>query len=528
MHLQSMGVGRTTAVGRRVAYRAGAQARFGRAATVGPRLYLGSALVILAVALVLRAWDLDGASLWTDEALTALRAQAPFQESLQSLLSAGNQTPFYFWSLRLLPTTNDTLLRLPSVLLGLAGIGLAMFVALRMWQSRELSLWVGAILAVNPFHVWLSRTARPYTLMFVLALAVSYFFLLLVRGRRNRAIWVAFTVTSMVAYASHFTAVALPGAQYVLFAFILRENVTFFRRWLAAQGIAAIPAVVWVYIVFNSPPEVASEWIPHPTLRDIPLTFWNLSLGYDGVLDWMMVPGLMIATLGIVFGVTKAVREWRTNRENLYWLWMVVVPLGATFSFSVVFMSIYVDRYFMVFLPALVFLMVQGWQEHPGVWRIALLAVIATGAYTVLFSFYDGSYRRADWREVAEYVAEDYRSGDAILLDRHNTQKVFMRYFEQPGAPHAEIVLLADKSALAATQDTARRVWVVYRNPNEDVHRMGLMPDFDPFDAGLSDMGAWLAGREEQVIAQHRFNGVRVLLLDMSLRYAAEPATTVP
>jgi len=59
-------------------------------------------------------------------------------------------------------------------------------------------------------------------------------------------------------------------------------------------------------------------------------------------------------------------------------------------------------------------------------------------------------------------------------------------------------------------------VWVIYRNPIEDVHRVGAMPDFDPFDPTLSPMGEWLSERRSQVVAQRKFNGVRILLLDPS------------
>ena len=55
---------------------------------------------------------------------------------------------------------------------------------------------------------------------------------------------------------------------------------------------------------------------------------------------------------------------------------------------------------------------------------------------------------------------------------------------------------------------------MVYRNPNEDVHRLGLMPDFDPFDPRLSAMGEWLSAYRPQVLEIQTFNGMKVLLLD--------------
>jgi uncharacterized membrane protein len=517
MRLESVGVGQT-AVGPRVAY--DTHTRFGRAATVGPCYFILGIILIMVVALLLRTWNLGGASLWTDEALTALRAQAPLQESLASIVATGNQTPVYFWSLRLFPNSTDALLRLPSALLGLLGIALMIFMVVQLYNDREMALWAGALLAVNPFHVWLSRTARPYTMIFVLALLVSYFFLMLLRGNRSRAIWAGFTISSMIAYATHFTTVALLGAQYVLFAFILRQNHKLLRRWLVAQVIAGIPAMCWVYFAFRQPAAVASEWIPKPVLRDIPLTLWNMALGYDGVFKWYMVPGLMIVTLGLVFGVGYAVADRKPNRNNFYWFWLIVIPLFPVFIMSR-FVSIYVDRYFMVFLPALILLIIWGWTRYsPQVWRPALIVVMATCLYTVLFSFRDGSFRRDDWRYAALDVAKGYQPGDTIMLERDNTREAFMRYYDvadetlQTAETTPPVVLLEETPDTTQIERSADRLWVVYRNPNEDVHRMGEMPDFDPFDPTLSDMGQWLSKRRDQVIEQRVYNGVRVLLLD--------------
>ncbi len=516
MRLETVGVGQT-AVRPRVLYEP--QARFGRA-TVGPRYFIIGVILIMVVALLLRTWNLGGASLWTDEALTALRAEAPLQESLASIAAAGNQTPLYFWSLRLFPTSTDALLRLPSALMGLLGIALMIFMVVQLYQDREMALWAGALLAVNPFHVWLSRTARPYTMIFLLALLASYFFLMLVRGNRSRAVWAGLVLSSMVAYATHFTTVALLGAQYVLFAFMLRQNYRLLRRWIMTQVVAGIPALVWVYFTLRQPVEVASEWIPKPDLYDIPLTLWNMALGYDGVFRWYMVPALMIVTLGLVFGMGYAVADRKPNRTNFYWFLLIVVPLVPVFLMSK-FVSIYVDRYFTVFLPALLLLTIWGWTRYSRqVWRPALIIVIATSVYTVLFSFHEGSFRRDDWRYVATDVAERYQPGDTIMLERDNTREAFMRYYldeDEVVEPHEitpPIVLLAEVTDTAPIERSADRLWVIYRNPNEDVHRMGEMPDFDPFDPTLSSMGEWLSTRQDQVIEQRVYNGVRVLLLD--------------
>jgi hypothetical protein len=347
----------------------------------------------------------------------------------------------------------------------------------------------------------------------------------------------------MIAYATHFTAVALFVVQAGFFVFALRGRAGFVRRWLAAQIVASVPILFWLYIATRQPLNAASEWIPRPDLYDIPLTLWNMTLGYDGVFKWELVPGLMIATLGLVFGIGAAIRERRggeAQRADFYWALLIAAAFVPVYLMSRYLVSIYVDRYFVVTLPAILLLMIRGWRHYPRrVWRAAMVIVIATGIYSVVFALHAGSFRRDDWRPAASYVAEGYQPGDVILMGPRNSYAAFMRYYyidvddngsmgisesDQPvfaTAPESQVVLFADTPDTTAVEQSARRLWVVYRNPNEDVHRMGLMPDFDPFDPTLSDLGKWLYARQDQVIDQRAYNGVRILLLDPSRPVAA-------
>ena len=217
----------------------------------------------------------------------------------------------------------------------------------------------------------------------------------------------------------------------------------------------------------------------------------------------------------------------KPNRVNFYWLLLIAVPLVPVFVMSR-FISIYVDRYFTVFLPALILLIIWGWtRQSPQIWRSALIVVIATSLHTVLFAFHDGSFRRDDWRYVALDVAKGARPGDTIVLEHGYDRVAFCYYYciedENMGPAHAEqppIVVLKETPDTVPVERSADRLWVIYRSPDNDVHRMGEMPDFDPFDPTLSDMGRWLSKRRDQVVEQRVYNGIHVLLLD------SEPSVT--
>lgn len=480
-----------------------------------PQFFLGQVLAILLIGLVLRMWNLGGASLWTDEVLTALRAQTTLDHSLNSLFRAGNQTPLYFMSLRLVPADSDMLLRLPSALMGLVGIALFMVAAVRLYSNYDLALGAGLLLSVSPYHVLLSRTARPYALIFALSLVMSATFLMILRGNRSRGVWIAFAASSMVGYITHYTLFALPATQVILLAIVARNDRPLLRRWAVMQTIAVLPVLIWLALLSQQTIAVGPEWVPVPAPRDLLLTLWNMTLGYSGVWKWYLVPGVMLVSLGLLTGVATIVLQWWAERENLYWLLLMGLSLAVTYTISATIVSFYVDRYFMMALPAVLFVLLYGFAQWPRWLRLgAVTIVVATSMYTVLFSFHSGDFTRADWRGAASFVEARWQPGDAIVAERDNAREAFERYFEHDGvAPGADVILLAGIDT-HVEPDIPQRVWVLYRNPIEDVHRQGAMPAFDPFKRGLSATGDWLAERREYVSELRAFRGVTVLLLE--------------
>jgi hypothetical protein len=485
-----------------------------------PLFWCGVALILL-VSLVLRLWDIGGANLWADEALTAQRAQSSLQDSLNSLLEVWNQTPLYFLVLRILPTHNETLLRLPSVLVGVAGVGMFMLVATRIYGNHEFTLWAGALLAVNPYHILLSRTARPYALVFVLSLIIIYHSILLMRGDRSFNVWVVFMVGSMIAYLTHYSTVSVLVVQFLLTVFILRKPGGFLKRWGLAQAIAIVPVAIWALMATLklNVTEVWSSrgWTPQPTLRDIPLTIRNMTVGHngtlDGVIEWYVWPGVLLALLCLSLGTVRAIRYRKRFWEDIYWVLLIFVPIATVYAISKLIAACYVDRYFMVLLPAVLFLLVQGSRWLPRhVGRIALLLILLTSAYNILYIFNNNNHHRANWQDVSSYIAHEAQSDDIIIVDRKSTYIAFRQYF--PNYNDIEIVLLAEMPDTEFVEAPYKRIWVIYRNPIENVHWLGVMPDFDPFEAGLSQIGNWLISQKSRVIEQQEFNGAKIFLLE--------------
>lgn len=491
-----------------------------------PGYFLWAALIILLAGFTLRMWDLGGPSLWHDEIYTAMRAETSLRDGLDLTLRSGNQTPFYFASLHLLPVGHEALLRYPSVLAGVLGIALLMRVVVRFYGDYKFALLVGAVLALNPYHILISRTARPYAYLFTLTLLASYFFLLLAARQRTRVIWGGFVLSSAAAYITHYFAGALPVAQYIYFSFILRRNPKFFRRWMGAQVIAGIPLALWLYALSRQDVvKIGIGWIPKPGLDDIPLSFWNLMVGYDGLIDekgvirWLVIPGVLIAASGLLAGLVYAYRNRARDNVNLYWFLLLVIPFPLMFAASL-FRPMYVDRYLTVFLPPTLLLMLVGLRTVHFRWGYVVLigVVVVTGVANYAIVFARDRIERQDWRGVSTFIDRESLPGDAVLHKTPVNVLMLYYYLKNRGMEQGWFLIgdQPEEHPEDQYQNPVSRVWVIYGNPDIEVHRLGVLPDFDPFQSQHFFMSDWLIERQDRIMAQKNFPGLKVFLLDVA------------
>jgi hypothetical protein len=488
-----------------------------------PRMFWWVVILIVLAGFGLRAWQLGEASLWDDEAMSKLRAEAPLDQFLKRVQDSGNQMPLYFATLHLFPTESEFWLRLPSLLAGTAGIALVMFVTVRLYGNDRLALVAGTLLALNPYHIWLSRTARPYAQLFVFSLLASYFFLVLLRGEQSRGNWIGFVLSSMAAYLTHYFAAALPLVQYILLAFILRGKRRVFWSWVTAQVIAVIPTLIWIVALLRR--EVVGigiDWIKRPILADPFFTVWNLTLDYDGTTTWYAVLGLVAVFAGLLPGLYYGFRKRQTDPVSFYWFWLLVAPLSLTFALSLFARPLFVDRYFMVLLPALLVLIAYGWMQLPRrAGAVALVIVAVVGVSNVVTTLHDGTDERQAWRAAAHHVAQGHRPEDGLVIASQVGLFSFLIYFDDLDMLDRAILFDLqeagpDGAPVRGDWETpVTRMWAVYSEADETLHNEGVLPNRDPFKNSDSRMAHWLDVRRDQIIARQDFNGVTVFLVDV-------------
>ncbi|MBA3345745.1 MAG: glycosyltransferase family 39 protein [Gemmatimonadales bacterium] len=155
----------------------------------------------------LRFYGLGTNSLWIDEFGTLSIASHSTADILRISSSSNFIPPLYFLLVHGVLQVfgeSEVALRLASVVAGICTIPVVWLLTEQIATSRSTANIAGALLAVNPLHLWFSQEARPYALLLFFGCCAL---LSLKRAMRTQSLryWIAFSVCSALAFLTHTT-----------------------------------------------------------------------------------------------------------------------------------------------------------------------------------------------------------------------------------------------------------------------------------------------------------------------------------
>ncbi len=290
-----------------------------------------------------------------------------------------------------------------SIVFALGVLPILYGLAKRLFDTRTAMLSV-LLLSVNVPYVGYARDARGYALTLLLVTSASYF---LVRARDEARLrdWIVWAVTAGLAVWAHLFAGLVVCAQLVWLAAVRRSvSRSHALAALAVLAVVLLPAVAAVVLGGQG---AQLDWLDPPTLRKLP-----------GLFGWFVDsrPTLVVYFAGAVVALLAAYRGRDRRPYTLLLLWLLIPPALA-FAFSYV-SPVYLYRYFLFSLPALVLLVASGFARLRPLWLGIALAVFASAlsARAVERCQPDCELRRDDWRGASAYVQAQQRAGDAIVV----------------------------------------------------------------------------------------------------------------
>ncbi len=405
------------------------------------RSYLVAALFVVAIGAAIRGHALGRFSLGNDEIHEVRWSRLPWGEMLDAVKREGVHPPLDYIVQTLLDRARveEWARRLPSVLAGVATIGLTIFLAGR-WFGPVAGIAGGLLLAFSPIHVRYSQEVRPYALglMFLMAsLAALEAF----RERPRSVYGIAWFLSVLAAgYTLYFAGlIAALACVAFLFAFCRTSLRPLWRIFPIAVVGWVLLYIPWLPVVFSA----AGRTPPGVTAERLDRTWAVSRLQAFGTGDWRIEPvsiGSWAFWLLVAAGLLLA-RRSRLAAVAAFWLVAGVVLQLAILQLRPHYPA---PRYLLPSWTAAVLLAAAA----VGFARARrLVSYAALGALVLVLIFDVRTLRayyaegRPQWREVAAFLRERVQPGQRLVAANSWAFRNLGFYWNEPGAPPPAVPL---------------------------------------------------------------------------------------
>ena len=275
-----------------------------------------------------------------------------------------------------------------------------MYLLGKEWKGERVGWLASFLTAISPYHIWYSQEVRMYSLLFLLVVFSSYFFLRYLHqpSFKNLSLYL---LTSILALLTHPHAIFILLTQ-TLYALLVRSPIF---RWNLIPIILFIP---YTFILLNLLRTPSQNWLPHPTV----LTFYSIFRHFT----WGLYPGIpvgieILGVFGILVPFSLSVyRLYRENKKEIVIL-TFFFPFFLLISISIFKPVIFEGRRYMIILLPFFYLLVSySLQEIKG-WSLLLILLFLFPLKEIYLKT-----QKRPWREVARSIKEEGKKGDAYLI----------------------------------------------------------------------------------------------------------------
>jgi len=385
--------------------------------SIGTAHWLNLAL-LLATAVAIRLLYLARKPFWFDECFSVEVARISWGNFLRLLWWREANMALYYVLLRMWLHFGQSpyFVRSFSVLLAAATLAAIYWLA-RMLYDDRVALIAAVLFSFNAFSVRYSQEARSYALFLLLATLSSAVLIAYLRepARRGR---LGYIVTSALAVYSHFSALLLivthwlslklfrPGPDNAGTQAQLRRAWT----WI---GLAVLPLLIFVAKTGAGP----IRWISRPGLRDLFEFYEHLSGGSTWILPVLCATACMVTVVPVGKKVFTRAQDWQTWRTQFLLLWLFFpVALTALLSFA---RPVFLDRYMIFCLPALLILVAAGLARLQNTWILAaaLVVILLFSAQGIFFVYGNDFDNERDASGAAtDFILDHAQPGDGIVF----------------------------------------------------------------------------------------------------------------
>jgi len=405
---------------------------------IGLAVRLAVIVIVMLLATYLRFHLIDSQSLWYDEGNSARMILRSSREIL-SAAAADVHPPAYYLLLRVwagMVGGSEFGLRSLSAFSGVVVVSGIYLIGYRLGKYL-VGVLAGIIGAIHPGLVYYSQEVRMYMLCTLLGLILMYISMRLINFRKmNRFssinFWhISFVICAAAGLYVHYSFGFILFAINLAFAYELvrisnKDRRSMLLEWISLQIGILILYMPWLSIAMDH----LTSWPAERVHLPMAIAVWDvwtwLSLGPTIEAAETILGVVCLGTI-VVIGLANERIVWIT-------LW-IITPAGLIIGFGL--FSEAFSKFLVLAVPAVAIIAANGFAcliedfKIPGrVLALFTIAVVFNYTYLSLDNLYHNEYyRRDDYRAIVADILDNYRDGDAVLLNAPNQAEVIEYYY---------------------------------------------------------------------------------------------------
>jgi hypothetical protein len=349
-----------------------------------------------------------------DDAISADIAALPFLAMLKFVTWNDPNMSFYyvllhFWSA--LAGNSPLALRMLSILFSVAAVAAIYLLGCRLF-NQSVGLTAAFLLAANATAVEYAQIIRCYSLIILLVIASSFFFVKLIAFPRARAIaaW-PYVIVSILAVYTHL------HATVVLIAHALSACFRSAVRWrtLIASGVVVGLAVLPLFMVTFGNYQGQFDWAPQLQLKSVAKIVPFLS---GAPLFHSTASAIVLTLSSVALAAIGALDRDFSAWSRAFVVNGLMVPLGLCALLGLVRPAFFgAPRYLLVCLPFLTLLVALGISSlRRPVVILCIVMLLELWQVALRPIRYERKQNRTYWSEATDYLFSNAKSGDRVVV----------------------------------------------------------------------------------------------------------------
>lgn len=421
---------------------------------------------ILLAALVLRLFFLfkSGAFFW-DEIFSVTYSQKPWLQSIKFWTWETNpflhmlilKIWFYIFS------PNEITARLPSIIFGVAGVW-ALFRFGATFFNKRIAAIAAILLALTPYHILFSCTARGYALLILLAIINVHYFLLLFMKRENKkSNVIIFSASLLLLLFTHLTfAWVILSELIILLTFEKKDAIIIYIKY------CVIPFILWliwaipsIYLKLSNPMFFGNSWF-----FLIKNTF---IIKMDALQALFFGPAALFPVLALILGfftiagytIYKQIKNKKGDRMLYIVGIFFLMPLLAT-----VFLNLWSIKFIIIGLPWM--LIIFAYLLNLYLTDILFVAIFISLLVAPGLARLNAALPLSDWQAINDCVSR-HKKADArqiFIYDPFIFKILFDRYYN---ATVPTLGYFPYQDYENWDQKTIKTNYLMYKHPKEEI-----------------------------------------------------------